>query len=449
MENEQTQNASIESEESSLETSTNGEAEPEQANQAEKDKKTHEKQLQESCTELEILKNLVRLITNNLNRNAVKPQKAIAIYGSSNQEKMENLAAEAVKSFREAQELPPKAAKILEKAEEEQKSGYSLKDCFQTVAIITLSENVEVNRRLTSANKGDIEDNKDSIENKIFPEVKSLIRRVYSSQAFHSDAMCNFAANMEPTNIEHITKEELKKLENDVSWIITQLWGKTAANLWQLIIAQCEQRQERNSRSGQRITILTHLWNLRFKAILERPTEERNLGNAIERDICKSISEAMYGQLLQMLRNTRCINSELATNAARSAKTNLDAIFSTANPLSQVLGKFLANADSNPEFTNWEAIRIIRSLWPARDQIGSSEYAILSLNGIDNRIESGLQSPETLANTNYEKYFVKRSYATSYTQGKKRRRETIESGWGENLGGNSSRSNERETGWNL
>ena len=450
MEKEQKLNDTIESEKSSAEPSSEEiasiESEKEAATQVtQKEKEAVEEP--DTSLELEILKNTVRTITSNLNRYAVIPQKAVAVFGSKNSEKIKNLAAEAIKSFTEAEEMPPKALKLLQKAEEEQKTGYELKDCFLAVAILTMSNNVEANRRAASANRGEIEGNREKIDQQVIPRVKKLLRQVLNSEVFKSDAMCGFAAMMEPTNVDNITSEALTKLEKDVGWIITQLWGKTAANLWQLLIAQCEPKREINSRTSQRVTILTHLWNLRFKAILRKPEEERLLHNAVERELCKAASEAMYGQLLQTLRNTRCINSELVVNAARTAKTNLDAIFSTANPLSMSLGKLLANADSNPEFTNWQAIRQIRSIWPERDQIASGVYAILSLSGIDDRIESGLQNPETLRLTSYEKYFTKRSYTSSCNQGRKRKREAGESSWGENMATNSGRYEEGEGGW--
>ena len=258
-----------------------------------------------------------------------------------------------------------------------------------------------------------------------------------NSYAFKSDQMCNFAAQMEPSNIDYMTEEALATLESDVQWILQQLWGKTAANLWRQMLAKCERRQETNSRAGQRITIISHLWNLRFKAILKRPIEQRHLHNALERELCKAISEALYGQLLQTLRNTRCIQADLVINAARSAKSNLDALFSHANPISITLGKLLANADSNPEFSNWDAILIIRSLWPQRTQMSSSEYAILNLSGIDDRIESALENPESLRGTSYEKFFIKRSYASTGMARKRRR--AAEEGWSEDLAADSSR----------
>ncbi|CBY11033.1 unnamed protein product [Oikopleura dioica] len=395
-----------------------------------------------------MLKNTVRTITANLNRFAVIPQKEVAVYGNTTAEKLKNLAAEAMKTFTETQEMPPKALKLLKMAEEEQKEGFEMKSCLQEVAMITLSNNIEANRRAISANRGETEDNRMKIDEELVPRVKKLLRQVLNDQVFKSDAMCRFAALMEPSNTDNIAEEDLATLEGDVGWIITQLWGKSAANLWQIIIAQCERRQEWNKRTGQRITILTHLWNLRFKTILAKPEKERSLHNAIERELCKAASEAMYGQLLQTLRNTRCIAAELVVNAARTAKSNLDAIFSAANPLSITLGNLLANADSNNEFSNWGAIRIIRSLWPKRDQIASSEYAILNLTDIDDRIESGLQNPESLRNTNYEKYFIKRKYDSCGNQGRKRKKTTT-SGWGENMGRDSSFYEEGEGSWEL
>ena len=401
--------------------------------------------IEEGTLELEILKNIVRTITSSLNRTASIPQKAVAVFGTTTEEKIENLAAEACKSFQEAQELPPRAAKMLQKAEEEGKKGYELKDCFQTIALMTLSNNTESNRRLASANRGETEELQQKTHNEIIPRVKTLIFQVINSYAFKSDQMCNFAAQMEPSNVDYMAEEALAALEADVQWILQQLWGKTAANLWRQMLAECEKRQEINSRAGQRITILSHLWNLRFKAILRRPVEQRHLHNALERELCKAVSEALYGQLLQILRNTRCIQSELVINAARSAKSNMDALFSPINPISTTLGKLLANADSNPEFSNWDAILIIRSLWPQRNQMSSSEYAILNLSGIDNRIESALENPESLRGTSYEKFFIKRSYASEGMARKRRR--TEQEGWNEDLAADSSRYEGSNGSW--
>ncbi|CBY30544.1 unnamed protein product [Oikopleura dioica] len=451
MSNEQESSDSFQSEKSSSEPSSADRISIESEKEAEKEKEPPKK-LQDddknSSLELEILKNAVRTITANLNRFAAIPQKEVAVFGGTIAEKIKNLAAEALKTFTNAQEMPPKAAKLLKMAEEEEKEGSEMMDCFQAVAMITLSCNIEANRRAISANRGETEDNRSKINEEIVPRVKKLLRQVLNDQVFKSDAMCKFAALMEPTNTDNMAEGDLAALENDVGWIITQLWGKSAANLWQIIIAQCERRQEWNKRTGQRITILTHLWNLRFKAILAKPEKERSLHNAIERELCKAASEAMYGQLLQTLRNTRCIMAELVVNAARTAKSNLDAIFSAANPLSITLGNLLANADSNNEFSNWGAIRIIRSLWPKRDQIASSEYAILKLNDIDDRIEIGLQNPESLRNTSYEKYFIKRSYDSHENQGRKRKRTTASS-WGEIMGRDSSFYEEGEGSWEL
>ena len=135
---------------------------------------------------------------------------------------------------------------------------------------------------------------------------------------------------------------------------------------------------------------------------------DRKIQNSLEREMCKAISQAIHGQMLQTLSNTRCINSELLVNAARTAKTNLDAVFSKFNPLSVVLQEFLANADSNEEYQNWDAIRAIRSMWPERSTLANCEAKILGLTNIDNRIEQGLLDPDSLAGTSYLNKFGKR-----------------------------------------
>ncbi|CBY11712.1 unnamed protein product [Oikopleura dioica] len=396
-------------------------------------------------TRLECMKAVVACIKNNINRNAVIPQKAVAFNGATNGEKIKNLASQALKSLENSQELPPKAQRILAAAQEEQLEGEELMESFRAIATITASENIEINRRTASLNKNSTEENAETLDQIVRPKVLGLMKQIYNEQAFASEEMLNFALKMEPNEVDTMSYEDLEKLEKDVGWIIGKLWGKTAGNIWKMILAKCVKGHEWNDRTHQRIIILTHIWNLRFKAILKLNPKERVLHNATERELCKTISHAIHGQILQTLSNTRCLNEELLTNAARTAKTHLDAIFSKFNPLSEILQEFLANADSNESFTNWDAITAIRSLWPDRNKIADSEARILNLNGIDERIELGLQNPDSLFGTSYLHFYKKRK-ANSYGA-RKRKWSPERSEWGQNLEtdrrGNQGGSSER------
>ncbi len=394
-------------------------------------------------TKLECMKAVVACIKNNINRNAVIPQKAVAFNGATASEKLANLAQQALKSFKESQELPPKAQRIITAAEEEQLEGNELMESFQTIAAITACENIEINRRTASLNKNCTEENAETLDQIVRPKVLGLMKQIYNEQAFSSEEMLNFALKMEPNEVDAISGEDLEKLEKDVGWIIGKLWGKTAGNIWNMILLKSEKILEWNDRTHQRVVVLTHIWNLRFKAILRLNPKERSLHNATERELCKAISHAIHGQILQTLSNTRCLNEEMLTNAARTAKTHLDAIFSKFNPLSEILQEFLANADSNEDFSNWDAIIAIRSLWPDRNKMADSEARILNLNGIDERIELGFQNPDSLFGTSYLHFYRKRK--ADHYGARKRKWSPERSEWGQDLEANRGRNQRRNS----
>ena len=390
-------------------------------------------------TRLEGLKAIIECIRSNINRNATIPQKTIAFNGTSTAEKINNLAKEALKKLLESQELPPKALRILTSADEEGLEGYEMMESFRTVATIAASENIEVNRRLASLNKNGVENNEAILNNKVRPKVLRLMKQVHNDEVFCSDEMVNFAVKMEPAEVDAISRSELAELESGVGWIISKIWGKTAANIWTMMLSKCPPKLDNNDRTCERVIILTHIWNLRFKTILKLNPRDRTLHNATERELCKTISQAIHGQILQTLSNTRCINEELLTNAARTAKTHLDAIFSKINPLSAILQEFLANADANEAFTNWEAILLLRKLWPERTTMPENEARILNLSAIDDRIQLGLCNPDSLLGTTYVKLFKKK---TAYGS-RKRKWNPAENEWGQNMEGNRSGYEER------
>jgi hypothetical protein len=180
-----------------------------------------------------------------------------------------------------------------------------------------------------------------------------------------------------------------------------------------------------------------HIWNLRFKGILKLSYDERRKQSSVEEDICIAISQAIHGKVLYMITNTRCIYPTMLITAARTAFSNLTTLLGTTNPLSEILQDFLANANSNPDFTIWQAIRKLRNLWPARNNIATTRYETLNLSSIDNRIAIGLENPDSLTNTTYSKPFWQSNpHNTTLVNPAKRRRVDDD----ENMGTNRSRN---------
>ncbi|CBY11160.1 unnamed protein product [Oikopleura dioica] len=389
--------------------------------------------------ELEILIELVRSIEKNLNHGAALPQKAITIHGKTEHEKIENLAKEASRSFGDSQEMPPRALRILTKARNSGIEGSKMLLCFQAIARITQNDVIEMNRRSASTNKAGIDQLKSEMYEEVQPRLFGLAKEVFDSEVFSSEAICNWAKAMEPAEAENIPKEDLKSLEKDIEWILTRLWGRAAGSIYRMILAKCEPIRESNSRTSQRMTMAYHIWNLRFKGILRLSFEDRKKQSSVEEDICVAISQSIHSRILYMISNTRCIYPDLLITAARTAFTHLSTLFGKTNPLSEILQDFLANADSNSDFTVWEAIRKLRNLWPARRNIATVRYDALNLSAIDDRIEIGLENPDSLNNTTYAKRFWQSDpRQTSLTNKRKRSNDN------ENMGGNRYRNPESE-----
>jgi hypothetical protein len=333
--------------------------------------------------------------------------------------------------------MPPRALKILKKTTEQGHKGFDLLNCFQAIARITQNDAIEMNRRAMSTNRAGIDKLKDEMYNEVQPRIFGLAKEVFESEVFSSDRICNWARIMEPSESENLPKTDLKELEQDIEWILTRLWGKAAGSLYRMILAKCDPIRESNSRSTQRITMAYHIWNLRFKGILKLSYDERRKQSSVEEDICIAISQAIHGKMLYMITNTRCIYPTMLITAARTAFSHLTTLFGTTNPLSEILQDFLANADSNPDFTIWQAIRKLRNLWPARNNIATTRYETLNLSGIDNRIAIGLENPDSLTNTTYSKPFWQSNpHNTTLANPAKRRRVDDD----ENLGTNRSRN---------
>ncbi|CBY10928.1 unnamed protein product [Oikopleura dioica] len=386
-------------------------------------------------TELEILKELVKSIEKNLNHGSALPQKAVAFNGATTSEKILNLTKEATRILEDSQELPPRALKILQKASEEGIKGFDMFNCFQSIARITQNDAIEMNRRTTSTNKSGIDKLKSEMYEEVQPRLLGLAKEVFDSEVFSSEELCNWARIMEPLETEEIPKDELKTLEKDIEWILTRLWGKAAGSIYRMILAKCDPIRESNSRSSQRMIMAYHIWNLRFKGILKLGFEDRKKQSAVEEDICIAISQAIHSRILYMITNTRCIYPNLLITSARTAYSHLNTLFGKTNPLSVIFQDFLANADSNTDFTIWEAIRKLRILWPARRNIATIRYDTLNLGAIDDRIEMGLENPDSLINTTYAKRFWHSDPRQTTLTGKRKRTDDDE-----DLGGNRGRN---------
>ena len=379
------------------------------------------KPVKSTSSELEIMKAVVANIRFSMNRNAIIPQKAALFGGDTVKDKIRNLANSALKTISESQEASPGMLKLIKNAKEEELEGMKLMPTLQGLLIMAQNESIEANRRLASTNKTDIVTQQKLIDTVVKPRVLKLMRNVHEKEVFCSDEICNFARAMQPSDRATMHRDDLAKLEKDVEWILLRIWGKAASSIWRMAMAKCEKPQELNSASSPRLVIIFHIWNLRFRDILKLRPENRSAQNAIEEELCKTISLTIHGQILFQITNTRCIEPKILVNATRTAWNHLNSLFGESNPLSQVLETFLRNADSNKRFTIWEAIRILRKLWPRKDDIAAAEYRILNLNGIDTRIETGLADPDSLRNTSYENKFWNADTTPGNGYGKRKR----------------------------
>jgi hypothetical protein len=387
----------------------------------EKETQSPVKPVKTTSSNLEIMKAVVANIRFSMNRNAIIPQKAALFGGETVEDKIRNLASSALKTIGESQEASPGMLKLIKSAKEEELEGMQLMPTLQGLLIIAQNESIEANRRLASTNKADIVTHQKLIDTVVKPRVLKLMRNVHEKEVFCSEEICNFARAMQPADRATMHRDDLAKLEKDVEWILLRIWGKAASSIWRMAMAKCEKPQEFNSASSPRLIIIFHIWNLRFRDILKLRPENRSAQNALEEELCKSISLAIHGQILFQITNTRCIEPKILVNATRTAWNHLNSLFGESNPLSRVLETFLRNADSNGRFTIWEAIRILRKLWPRKDDIAAAEYRILNLNGIDTRIETGLADPDSLRNTSYESKFWNAGKPANNDHGKRKR----------------------------
>ncbi|CAG5103892.1 Oidioi.mRNA.OKI2018_I69.chr1.g988.t1.cds [Oikopleura dioica] len=347
---------------------------------------------------------------------------------------MTNLVKEALKIFSESQEAPNAVKKILRQMEEEETEAAESTEAFQAIATLLHSTSININRRIASTNKIEVEAIQNTIEGKVRPLVENLMKQVHNSEIFRSKELVFWATTMAPTEQDSISGEDLQKLEEAIFWIIGRLWGHPAEAILKMAVAKCEKLAASNSKASVRFIIYSHIWNLRFKQVLNRRVEERSASFSNERQMAAAIANAIFGEILFQITNTRCIFPRLLSSAARSAWTHLNSLLGEANPISIILKDFLANVDCNPEFTAWDAILSLRRIWPNRQNIPEAEYKILNLSGIDDRIERGLENPASLSGTTYEKLFwripIPKNYdhAGAWRQGGKRKREETEEG---------------------
>ncbi|CAG5086609.1 Oidioi.mRNA.OKI2018_I69.PAR.g11281.t1.cds [Oikopleura dioica] len=344
---------------------------------------------------------------------------------------MTNLVKEATKIISESQEASNQVRKILAQMEEEDTEAAETIEAFQTIAIISHSISIKINRRLASTNKIEIEEGQSMLQNKVRPVVENLMKQVHKSQVFCSKELVFWAKMMEPTEQDSVDKEEFIKLEEAVIWILEKLWGNSATAILRMALAKCEKIPEIASKTSPRFVMFAHIWNIRFKQILRRQENEREASFANEQQLAAAITKALFGDILFQITNTRCIFPRLLASAARSAWTHLNIMLGESNPLSSSLKVFLINIDSNPNFTAWEAILSLRKIWPNRSNIPEAEYRILNLGGIDDRIELGIEVPASLNGTTYEKLFwripIPRSYENNgFQRQRKRKREENE-----------------------
>ncbi|CAG5094394.1 Oidioi.mRNA.OKI2018_I69.XSR.g13517.t1.cds [Oikopleura dioica] len=404
---------------------------------------SEEPKASKTSLKLEILKSLIWDIQNSLNTNAAVPPKRIACYGETVAEKMSNLVKEAIKIISESQEASNQVRKILTQMEEEETEAAEAIEAFQAIATISHATSIKINRRLASTNKIEIEELQNMLQNKVRPIVENLMKQVHKSQVFCSKELVFWAKMMEPSEQDSVCSEQLLKLEEAVTWILEKLWSQSAAAILRMALAKCEKPASMTSKTSPRFVMLTHIWNLRFKQILKRQESDREAAFTNEQQIAAAISRAIFGDILFQITNTRCIFPRLLASAARSAWTHLNSMIGESNPISCILKTFLANIDSNPSFTAWDAILSLRKIWPNRDSIPEAEYKILNLGGIDDRIERGIAYPASLKGTTYEKLFwripIPRSFEYNgfYGRGSKRKREDEEaSDMGEHQGRN-------------
>ncbi|CAG5104073.1 Oidioi.mRNA.OKI2018_I69.chr1.g1080.t1.cds [Oikopleura dioica] len=382
---------------------------------------------QGTSVNLERLKGLVWDIQNSLNTNASIPPKRILCYGETLDDKINNLATEAAKIISESQEASKIMKTILQEAEHEGLQGIQLLDAFQTIAIIAHSPSIGINRRLASTNKVELETIQDTLELTVRPVVEKLMKQVHASSVYNSAEITFWAKMMEPLERDSVSKDDLRKLEEAAAWILGRLWNESAEAIFRMILARCKPPENLNSRASPRMTLIAHIWNIRFKKILELSPDKRHASFANERQLSISIANSIFGEILFQITNTRCIFPRLLSSAARSAWTHLNTLCGASNPISLTLKEFLTNIDSNQDYTAWDAIRTLRRIWPPRDCIADAEYRALNLNDIDNRLERGLEDPSSLYGTTYEKLFWKipipRSYESARTTaGFKRKR---------------------------
>ncbi|CAG5101468.1 Oidioi.mRNA.OKI2018_I69.YSR.g17118.t1.cds [Oikopleura dioica] len=274
---------------------------------------------QSTSVNLERLKGLVWDIQNSLNTNASIPPKRILCYGETLDDKINNLATEAAKIISESQEASKIMKTILQEAEHEGLQGIQLLDAFQTIAIIAHSPSIGINRRQASTNKVDLETIQDTLELTVRPVVEKLMKQVHASSVYNSAEITFWAKMMEPLERDSVSKDDLRKLEEAAAWILGRLCNESAEAIFRMILARCKPPENLNSRASPRMTLIAHIWNIRFKKILELSPDKRHASFAKERQLCISIANSIFGEILFQITNTRCIFPRLLSSAARSA----------------------------------------------------------------------------------------------------------------------------------
>ncbi|CAG5108577.1 Oidioi.mRNA.OKI2018_I69.chr1.g3861.t1.cds [Oikopleura dioica] len=151
---------------------------------------------------------------------------------------------------------------ILQEAEHEGLQGIQLIDAFQTIATIAHSPSIGINRRLASTNKVELEMIQGKLEHSVRPVVERLMKQVHESNVYNSAEIVFWAKMMEPLERDSVSKADLLKLEEAVSWILGRLWNDSAEAIFRMILARCKPPENLNSRASPRMTLIAHIWNI-------------------------------------------------------------------------------------------------------------------------------------------------------------------------------------------